>query len=157
MKYLQIAIVLLLTLFFSCKKDESKSNTDLLTQKGWVATSIKYNPSYPVTLNDGSTVFIADLFDVLNTCATDDLLQFYPTGNYTQFNRDICSNEPDVYLGNWTFNTKETKLYYGIVDYIFDYDIVSLTNSELILKTTITAGDSLSSQVYTETSTFKHE
>lgn len=158
MKYLILVLTLSLVIFSACKKDDSKTKTDLLTQKGWVATSIKYSPKLPYDFGNGNVVDIADLFDIYDDCAKDDELQFFSSGNYKILSNDKCNYEMDIFeLGNWAFNSNETRLYYGIIDYLYEYEILTLNDNQLVLKTIIAIGDSISSNTYTETSTYEHK
>jgi hypothetical protein len=162
MKSIFIPLIFLMIFTFSCKKDNSKTNTDRLTASGWVATSIKYNPPFPYVADTSSSsiIYIADLFDVLSDCAKDDVIKFEPSGNYIIDSKVKCQNESDIYeLGNWSFNSTETKLFYGILSTYYDYDIISLTDTELKISRSFNTHDS-NNQItgsYTETTTYKHE
>ena len=144
-------LLLFLIAVTSCGKEESLTKTDLLTQSPWILTSSNYSPPYPT---DGGS--IVNRYALIPDCYRDDLFYYNPSGTYTNTEgASKCSpSDPDVWeLGVWTFNEDESRIYKGIIDYIFEYDIIKLDGNELQLQMLIS--DSLSN-LYTLTDVYKH-
>jgi hypothetical protein len=150
MKKIISSFVLILLLILSCGKEDSLTKTDLLTQSPWILSASVYSP--PLPTEQGSLV---NKYAVLPEYIRDDLFYYYPSGTYVNAEgaTKYSPYDPDVWeLGVWTFNEDESKLYKGIIDYIYEFEILELNGSDLQLRYYFS--DSL--DVYSLTESFKH-
>lgn len=151
MKKFSIAFLLIISLFFSCGKEESLTKTELFTKAPWMLTSSRFDP--PLPTQSGS---IVNRMAGWAECELDDLYYYLPSGTYkiTEGPTKCGESDYDVLdIGIWAFNEQETKLYTGIFDYLNEYDILQLDGNELKLR--LFFADTLSN-VYSLTETFKH-
>ncbi len=135
----------------SCGKNDSLTNTDLLTKGPWILTTSTYSPPYPTNIGT-----IVDYYAVMPAYIRDDLFYYYSSGTYVNMEgaSKYSPNNPDVWeMGVWSFNDSETKLYKGIIDYVNEYEILKLDGSQL--QTRMYFADSLSN-IYSITETYAH-
>ncbi|MFT3946026.1 MAG: hypothetical protein QM763_03550 [Agriterribacter sp.] len=137
---LTLAAFIILGTVASCKKEDKKSKTELLTAASW-----KVKATVAVS---GSTSI--DLFSTQDECYKDNLYSF-KTDNTIVIDEGAkkCDEEDDQsYSADWSFAENETKL---IIDEQ-NLTLESLTASELKLSYTSTENDI----TYTYTITFGH-
>ena len=130
-----LMIGLLVLIAFSCKKDKSESNTDKLTGKWWVNTSMTIDPA----INLGGTL-ITDLWSQIPACTKDDMQKFESGGVFT-FDEGAtkCStNDPQTTTGTWAFNSDETVVSVTTVGAngteTYSYTIVKLDSDKMTAK-----------------------
>lgn len=104
---LLLALLMITSLLFSCKKDknDAKTKTTLLTEKGWFATTVlrRDNTTDPWEPNLFST----------EPCVLDNKTTFTTDKNYSIDNGAIkcdVSEAQTLETGTWTFTTSETHL-----------------------------------------------
>ncbi len=115
------------TLFFfvlnSCKKEDAKSKTDLLTQKAWMIQKAESK--------EGNNPWEDD-FPNWDACSKDDRYIFRVNNTY-EFNEGLTKcdpADPQVFdTGSWAFTNNETKLLIGSDE----FTIVALTETNLII------------------------
>lgn len=123
---LLLSILALITLFSSCKKEDSKSKTELLTAGAW-----KIKANYGIV---GSTK--TDLMLTMEACEKDNTFTF-KTDNTVVYDEGATKCDDDdaqTDNGTWSFTENETKL-------VIDGEsatILSLTGSELKVSTSYT-------------------
>ncbi|MHC1707713.1 MAG: DUF5004 domain-containing protein [Bacteroidales bacterium] len=124
---------LMIFVALSCKKDKDESNTDKLTGKWWINTSMTIDPA----VNLGGTL-ITDLWSQLPVCVKDDIQKFESDGVYT-FDEGAtkCStNDPQTTTGTWSFNSDETILSVTTTGAggteTLSYTIVSLDSDKMV-------------------------
>ena len=107
----------------SCKKEDTKSKTDLITQKTWMIQKVESK--------DGNNPWEDD-YPNWDACSKDDRYIFRANNTY-EFNEGLTKCDPaDPQIfdsGSWTFTDNETKLIIGSDV----FTIVSLTETNLIL------------------------
>ena len=132
MKKLTIVLLLALIFGYSCKKDENKSNTDLLTGKYWKMTAITIEPSIPVVDDYGNiTGYTNDLFAQMQPCVKDDIQKYNSDGTYIWDAKVKCDvQDPQSGSGTWMFNTDETVVTETANGESMSYTIIELTDSK---------------------------
>lgn len=134
-----LAFVLLGTIA-SCKKEDNKSKTQLLTSGSWKVVAH--------TATSGSVTI--DAYKEMKDCEKDDFLVFDANGTVT-FNEGAvkCENDDDqTSTSTWKFTDNETKI-------TFDDSsatILSLTGSEF----KVTYTETINGKTVTGIITFKH-
>jgi hypothetical protein len=131
MRKLITVIILTLVLFNSCKKDEQKSNTDLLTGKYWKITELTVSPGFPVFDAYGNiTGYTDDIYAQMEACAKDDTRKYNADGTYIWDAKIKCAVD-DVQSGSgtWMFNTDETVITETGNGESISYTIIELTDS----------------------------
>ena len=122
------------TFLGSCKDDE-KSNTELLTDNCWIATSITVDPPYPTGI-PGQTV--TDWYAQLDQCDKDDIVCFKGDGTYTSEEGATKCDDSDpqvIESGTWTFNQGETVI--NISESggdSYEYEVIDLDKNTLKFK-----------------------
>ena len=117
----------ILTLFFfvlnSCKKEDTKSKTDLITQKTWMIQKVESK--------EGTNPWEDD-FPNWDACSKDDRYIFRVNNTY-EFNEGLTKcdpTDPQIFdSGSWAFTNNETKLLIGSDE----FTIVALTETNLII------------------------
>lgn len=112
--------------FQACKKDdEVLTNHQLLAGttadgKSWVIASQSLNGD-PVTIG---------------SCIADDVTSFYLSLIYIfdEGSQKCSADDPQTITGGWVFEENDTRLLISNGPDITDFEIVSLTSDELILK-----------------------
>ena len=94
------SLAICLALFFSCKKDEGPSNTELLTDHCWILSTSVVDPA----LNG-----ITDLYTVLKPCEKDNTICFSTGGTVTTDEGALkCTpTDPQVQNGTWKLENDE--------------------------------------------------
>lgn len=122
--------------FSSCKKDVFKSDMELITSGSWRITTIISEP--PFTLSDGTLV--TDMQTMETDCALDNTRNFTEEGTYyISEEAVVCSwYEPELYTGEWRFNTVDGEKrieynYNNSTGVIESYKLKSLTSSQMVL------------------------
>jgi hypothetical protein len=128
---LRLSVVMVLFLFLnSCKKEDAKTKTQLLTQKEWVMKKLEQK--------EGSNPWV-DEFLSFDACSKDDRYVFKANGTY-EFNEGPTKcdpADPQVFdTGNWIFTNNETKLQIGTDEFTID----TLDENNLILSVQETVG-----------------
>lgn len=122
-----LLVLILLISQLGCKKESNNSrpNTQLLTEQAWILVSFRYN------FNNGPWT---DGFVTIPNCQKDNKLSFQSTLNYIldEGTTKCNSSDPQIFQqGTWYFTTNETKLasvYNGSTSIV---DIVLLDNVSL--------------------------
>jgi hypothetical protein len=146
MKHLsRIAVLTLLVFLFvtSCSKSNSstaKTKTELLTQSSWKFSNAKVSG--------------ADVSAFLQACQKDNILVFATagTGTLDEGATKCNSSDPQSNPFTWNFASNETVLHVSTVLFTggsSDFDIVSLTDAQLVLSQNITVQGSTQNAVVT--------
>jgi hypothetical protein len=126
-----ITVFFLLTFvsLISCKKEEQKSNTELLCGKYWKINALTSDSEIPVRDDDGNIIgYTHDFFSGLSACAKDDLIMYSADGTYIFDAKTLCSPEEHPNgTGTWVYNSDETV----ITKIQYDGFIMEYTNVEL--------------------------
>lgn len=138
MKSLKVVIVIFsaIILFAGCKKDEDKSNKDMLVNKTWINTALTVDP--PIQFGD---LTITDLFNqAFYACSKDDTQQFKDNGQYIFDENTVkCDpNDPQTVTGTWVLNPTETVITITAFGETISYDIISITDNEIKYKYSVT-------------------
>jgi len=128
---LKMSGVMVLFLFLnSCKKEEAKTKTQLLTQKAWVMKKLEQK--------EGNNPWV-DEFQNFDACSKDDRYIFNANSTY-EFNEGPTKcdpTDPQVFdSGNWFFTNNETKLQIGTDEFNID----TLDENNLVLSVQQTIG-----------------
>lgn len=120
----------------SCKDDDQKSKTDLLTGKSW---------SYDKAQIEQSGVFV-DVPEHFEACELDNAITFTKAGVYNQaVGTDDCDGDDSDETGTWKWNSDETVVTIaptGNSSDSTDLEIISLTETELKVQVgTVVVGD----------------
>ncbi|MCX6256321.1 MAG: hypothetical protein NTW49_00205 [Bacteroidia bacterium] len=152
MKIIQhfLIVLSLVLVVISCKKDETKSRTELLTGKYWITTAVTIDPA--VNING---TLVTDIFAQEETCRQDDLQKFTTNGVYTfDEGASKCSaNDPQTTNGIWSFNSDDTILSItdnGVTD---SYTIISINSMTIVAKYSEVADYGSGAMTYTYTVT----
>jgi Lipocalin-like domain len=140
-----LAILLFSSLcFIACKKSSThvKTNTELITQTSW-----KF---------DNATVSGVDVSAFLEACETDNILVFTSTGTGTvdEGATKCNSGDPQTNPFTWNFTTNETVLHVSTVLFSggsSDFNIVTLSETQLVLSQNIDVSGSTQNAVVTFT------
>jgi hypothetical protein len=110
--FLTIIALALLVLLICCKKEERKSNMELLCGKYWKITALTSDFEIPVHDDNGNIIgHNHDYYSALSVCATDDLFLYNADSTYSWDARTICTNdEPGTGTGTWVFKDNETTI-----------------------------------------------
>ncbi|MBP6456263.1 MAG: hypothetical protein KA275_05980 [Chitinophagaceae bacterium] len=136
----------------SCKKDKTttttttaKTKTQLLTQKSWKLTNVRYK------IDNGAWV---DAYATVQSCAKDNILNYLTTSAYNVDEGATKCNTTDpqtLISGTWAFQNSETQL--ALTNTTFGTQVQSLlTLDENTLKSTETGsigGGSTQTNEYT--------
>ncbi|HMR85742.1 MAG TPA: lipocalin family protein [Niabella sp.] len=150
------ALVLGITILFSCSKDndeaKGKSKTELLTNGSWKLAAYTSNPADDW---DGDGVKETDFYKVMETCEKDDITTFKTNGDVVFDYKTLCDYDsgPQTETEKWDFTNNETTLRIKYNDTDIDtYQIVELTASTLKVRDTYT----YEGITYTEEITYTH-
>jgi len=146
MKHLNHIAVLIISLslfFAACSKSNSsssKTKTELISQSSWKFSNAKVSG--------------ADVSAFLQTCQKDNILVFAAagTGTLDEGATKCNSGDPQSNPFTWNFATNETVLHVSAVLFTggsSDFDIVSLTDTQLVLSQNITVSGSAQNAVVT--------
>jgi hypothetical protein len=147
MKLVKAVIAILLLCFFlsACKKSStsSKTRTELLTQSSWKFDNAKVNG--------------VDVSALLQTCQKDNIIVFASagTGTLDEGATKCNSGDPQTSSFTWNFATNETVLHVSTVLFAggsSDFNIVTLSDTQLVLSQDITVSGTTQNAVVT----FKH-
>jgi hypothetical protein len=129
-------------LFFSCKKDKdssgtpSKTKTELITQSTWKFST--------------ATVGGSDVSSFLQSCQKDNILTFVKPvsgttgdGSADEGATKCNSGDPQTNPFTWYFQSNETSIHISTVLFSggsSDFNLVSVTTTELVVSQDITIG-----------------
>ncbi|MCB0552426.1 MAG: hypothetical protein KDD02_02655 [Phaeodactylibacter sp.] len=132
MKGLWAAVLTLVVLFPSCKKDDDPTRMELLTDKAWKLTAQVINP--PIPAENGTLV--TDLYAQYDACNKDDLATFRDSGNvlFDEGPSKCMNTDPQTVTGTWAFNTTETILSITLSNETSSWDIITLEDSKLVVE-----------------------
>jgi len=151
-KFVIFLIIVNIISFFSCKKDEVLSKTELLCHSPWILSASTINPPF---VYEGGT--IVDWYSgALLPCEKDDVWYFNKSGTFKidEGDNKCDENDYEIYqLGIWAFDDNEEYLYTGFLIYLNEYTILTLNEIELKVSH-IWWYDSIT--YYTITETFIH-
>lgn len=142
-----LPILSAVVLFASCKKDSNdtkqKTKTDLLVQGAW-----KF---------DNANVGGADVSSLIQGCQKDNTITFAAggTGTLDEGATKCNSSDPQSDPFTWNFATNETVLHVSATLFTggsSDFNIVSLTDTELVLSQNINISGTSQNAIVT----FKH-
>lgn len=142
----------LLVSFYSCKKDDDPTNTELLCSQPWMLSASTFDPPFHIT-DFGA---ITDYYAILAPCRKDDIWSFKTNGDYTiEDGASKCNPlDPTVLeFGSWVFNTDETVITTSTTYYYTEYTILELSSQTLQVRSTLI--DTLDN-VYYWTETYNH-
>jgi hypothetical protein len=110
----------------SCKDDDQKSKTDLLTGKSWSLVKAQVNVN-------GQFV---DAPDFVSDCSTDNVITFDKAGAYKQsVGADDCDGDETEETGTWAWKDNEGTITISSKDgadtYTQDLPLISLSETEL--------------------------
>jgi len=137
-------LTLIVSLFFTaCSKSDSsssKTKTELITQSSWKFSNAKVSGT--------------DVSAFLQTCQKDNILVFAAagTGTLDEGAAKCNSSDPQTNPFTWNFATNETVLHVSTVLFTggsSDFNIVSLTDAQLVLSQDITVSGSTQNAVVT--------
>jgi len=131
MKSAKILLVIIsaVVLFAGCKKDEDKTNKDMLVGKTWINTALTIDP--PLQIGD---ITITDLFNqAFYACSKDDTQQFKSDGGYVfDEGASKCDpNDPQTVTGTWVMNPDMTVVTVTAFGETMSYTIVSISDNQL--------------------------
>jgi len=141
MKKVLLTTALLSTLLFTnCKKEETtkttpvKTKTDLITSAKWKTTAFTVNPGIDI----GGSI-ITDFYTQMDDCDKDDTEKFEVggLGSSDEGSTKCDPMDPQTVAFTWSFTSNETKL----IQDTDTYDIISLTESELIISQIVDGTD----------------
>jgi hypothetical protein len=143
MKQLVIRIAAVLVLFcLACKKSsiQVKTKTELLTQTTWRFS--------------GATVGGIDVSAFLQTCQKDNILTFQSGGNGSldEGTTKCNASDPQTTPFTWSFMTNETILHISTILFTggsSDFNIVTLSETQLVLSQNITVSGSTQNAIVT--------
>jgi len=126
LRILRILPVIALIIFSGCKKDDPLTPVQLLSGTNSNGKSWQLIDQ---TLDGTSTA--------VGTCNADDITTFFPSLDYTfEEGASKCdSGDPQTLSGTWVLDQNDTHLLITIGTDVIDYEVVSLTESTLSLKT----------------------
>ncbi len=102
--YILTFSILSVFLFSACEKEEDISKPEAITNNKWVLKSIDLEPGLYVNL-DGHGVIVNEYYDKVDSCKTDEILDFKPNGDYHEKNVIKCDSlGPSGRYGVWHFN-----------------------------------------------------
>ncbi|TGE19679.1 lipocalin family protein [Hymenobacter elongatus] len=123
----------------ACKKDKTETKADLLTGKNWQvsAATITYT---------GSQTGTEDIYKELVDCEKDNFLRFNSNKSLeANEGKNVCPDSEQVAMGSWDINSDQTKLYLNSPELgggaAVQVDIVELSSSKMVLKSTIVQPD----------------
>jgi hypothetical protein len=128
----------------SCKK--SKTKNELLTEKGWITTSI---------ISQENSNPVVDEFASYLACEKDDITLYKTDGKVqTDAGATKCGSEPQVIdEGTWAFANNETEIISTPTgSSASTFTIVTLTEDALVIRGQIIGG----TDTFKVTTTFKH-
>jgi len=137
-------LTLIVSLFFTaCSKSDSsssKTKTELITQSSWKFSNAKVSGT--------------DVSAFLQTCQKDNILVFAAagTGTLDEGATKCNSSDPQTNPFTWNFATNETVLHVSTVLFTggsSDFNIVSLTDAQLVLSQDITVSGTTQNAVVT--------
>jgi len=139
-------LLLVPALFFGCKKsknDTPKTKTDLITQASW-----KF---------DNATVGGFDVSSFLQTCQKDNTITLAANGSgVVDEGATKCNaSDPQTVNFSWNFASNETVLHVSTILFTggsSDFNIVTLTETQLVVSQNITVSGTTQNAVVT----FKH-
>jgi len=143
LNHIAVLIVSLSLFFAACSKSNSsssKTKTELISQSSWKFSNAKVSG--------------ADVSAFLQTCQKDNILVFAAagTGTLDEGATKCNSGDPQSNPFTWNFATNETVLHVSAVLFTggsSDFDIVSLTDTQLVLSQNITVSGSTQNAVVT--------
>jgi hypothetical protein len=143
MKNLLLGTILLSTLVLnSCKKDDSKSNTDLLCGKYWKITAATIEPSLPIFNNTDIIGYTNDLYSQWDLCEKDDIQKYNSDKTFVWDTKSKCDvSETQSGNGTWLFNSDETVITEKEDGVSTSYTIVELKDNSLKLSYDFKMGD----------------
>ena len=122
-----IFLLLGLLVLQACKKDE-----EVLTNHQLLAGTTTDGKSWVIVMQslNGNPVSIG-------SCIADDVTSFYPSLIYIfdEGSQKCSTDDPQTITGGWVFEDNDTHLLISNGPDITDFEIVSLTLEELVLKT----------------------
>ncbi|MGB0391683.1 MAG: lipocalin family protein [Salibacteraceae bacterium] len=131
--------IALLTALGSCKKDDDNGGSDgtsvskagLLTSSGWVTTSIEATFPDPIGT--------MDVFATFDDCEKDDIMIFKSDKSIVaDEGATKCDpNDPQTEsAGTWELTSNDTKLRIDDAGYVDEFDIITLTSSQMSIQIT---------------------
>jgi hypothetical protein len=127
-----ILILLIISLIFTeCKKEATKTKTELLCSSKWVMKSFKVNPG----IDMGGGFIIYDYYSLYDSCEKDDTEKYETNGfGISDVGADKCDSlNPQTRLFTWSFKNNET-----ILNLDGSYaEIITLNDKELSLQLTV--------------------
>jgi hypothetical protein len=108
-----IRLLPLLALFFwSCSKNETKEEEQLLMAYEWIVTASTIDPGW---MHPQDSVLIVDLLAAGEACRRDDYYSFNRNGVYIHHNGTLrCGNEADQSTSSWALSRNQGKLWLSI-------------------------------------------
>jgi hypothetical protein len=130
MKHFKPIIILLALVvgMISCKKDDDKSNTDMLTGKYWIFTSLTISPAVMI----GGTP-LTDWWSQVPACQKDNLMKFDTPNVFTDDEgASKCDpNDPQTITGTWAFNADETVISITEDGQTTSFNVIDLSDSDI--------------------------
>jgi hypothetical protein len=127
MKKLLLPVTLLsftVLMLGACKKSSSKSKTELLTQAGWKINTLGIDANMNGAIDNGESQE--------QDCEVDNTYTFKTDGTaIVDEGANICGGEQQTSSFNWIFKSNETVINADNDNFNGDFNISSLTDSEL--------------------------
>jgi hypothetical protein len=129
-----VALILLcLTVFAACKKDENApatpvapTRTQLLTSKPWTLTASTVSPAM---------MGMTNMYSMMSACETDNTLKFNSDASKTLVQDEgatkCTTTDPQSISGSWNMNSGETQVTTMLNGSSDTYTLIQLTSSTL--------------------------